>query len=174
MLQQSLLLFYSWASYTRHTHVYTHTRTCTHAYTHTCTHAASSLPGKPGYHPPEFNPTPLEEPSRNQLGKFCWNSSQDSSPGPATTQKIFTFWQIPLQACFHTVASHEWKYQLEPGKSNTITQSAGVNSDLITSNYPSSQDCNNGLLGGHLTCSLEGKGMVTKDRVGIGQVWWQP
>ena len=37
MLQQSLLLFYSWASYTRHTRVYTHTRTCTHAYTHVYT-----------------------------------------------------------------------------------------------------------------------------------------
>ena len=123
MLQWSFLLFYSLASYTRHTHVYT--RIHTHVYTR-----CQQSPKKARLSSSRVQTHTSEEPSQNQLGKFCWNSSQDSCPGPVTTQKIFMFWQIPLQACFHAAASHEWKYQLEPGKSNTLSHKVLVSTQI--------------------------------------------
>ena len=41
MRQQSLLPFYSWASYPRHTHVYTHIHAHTHI--HTCVHMLQAV-----------------------------------------------------------------------------------------------------------------------------------
>ena len=152
MLQWSFLLFYSLASYTRHTHVYT--RIHTHVYTR-----CQQSPKKARLSSSRVQTHTLRrtftEPTGKVLlkqfsGQLSWSSYHTenlhvlANPTVSMLPRCSLTWmEIPT-----------WARQVQ----HAITQSAGVNSDLITSDYPSSQDSNIGLPGGHGTGDGQGDG----------------